>query len=448
MSNTREKLDRLRKVGVASRGNDREKVISDLRARIDRVMARGGLEEKRSEPDHYLGPGIEALVPGQFMRGRCSEIFVASQRFDTGMLHGKNRLEEIYRSSFEIFGEIGKDPELSDMDPDRTVFVDTETTGLSGGTGTYAFMVGIGYFEQEKFVVEQFLMRDQSEEEEMLYLLRERLARFRFLVSFNGKSFDLPLLESRLFLSRLEPDVLVRPHLDLLYPARRIWKRSLDSCRLANLEKELLGLEREDDVPGELIPGIYFRYMETKDPARMERVFYHNRLDILTLVTLTALIHRMISDEPASCRNDGMEQYSLGRIHFDRGRFNEASDCFQAALKVCTYSDHEWEILKFLSLTYKKKGELSSAVQAWKDLVGMDPDRDVFPYIELAKYYEHQERDYLSAEEYARRASGVHTYLNSNVQSEIEHRIQRIRKKREEHYNEEDNGHGSGVNDT
>ncbi len=407
---------------------ERGGVISDLRSRMDRIMKSAGTQERvRQTP--YQGPGIEEIIPGSLHAGESTEFFVGRHEHETDYMHGNIRLEDIYQESLELFGEIAGDLELSDMHPDQAVFIDTETTGLSGGTGTYAFLVGIGYFEGQKFVVEQFLMRDQAEEADMLSLLRERLGRFRYLVSFNGKSFDLPLLEARFILSRLQTDPLYLPHLDLLYPSRRIWKRSLESCKLSNLERELLGLERVDDVPGELIPGIYFQYLETKDPTRMERVLYHNRLDILSLVTLTSLVHRLITDPASANRKDGMEQYSLGRIHFEWGRFDEALACLLSALEECTSSEREWEVLKYLSMTYKKMSEVALAVQTWKEMIGIDSRRGIYPFIELAKYYEHTAQDYKEAEAYARQAFELNQYMRSVEPGEIEHRIDRLQKK-------------------
>ncbi|MEK6777348.1 MAG: ribonuclease H-like domain-containing protein [bacterium] len=429
MSDSRERMNRIKSAAPPSRRDLREDLISGLRTQIDRIMNKPVPERKGGEGP-WQGSAIEAIIPGHLHTVESSEIFVARQGYDAVKQHGNIRLEDIYHISLDMFAELGVHPDLHGVHPDETVFVDTETTGLSGGTGTYAFMVGIGFFEQGEFVVEQFLMLDQAEEREMLTLLRERLSRFKYLVSFNGKSFDLPLLEARFILSRLSPDVLALPHLDLLYPARRIWKRSLDSCRLSNLERELLGLERVDDVPGELIPEIYFQYLQTRDPTRLERVFYHNRLDILTLVTLTILVHRMITDHTASCRRDGMEHYSLGRIHLDGGRFDEAAACFVSALEACAYSEREWEILKYLSLTYKRSGRDALALKAWRDMVAIDPRRETFPLIELAKHYEHNDKDYDLAAEYASKALGIFS-ISPEETGEIEHRLRRLQKKRE-----------------
>jgi uncharacterized protein YprB with RNaseH-like and TPR domain len=427
MSDLRTRLERLKKSSLPpQQQSGQSDIIADLRARIDRVM-----EKKRPEPTEAVaGPDIHELLPGQIHARTSCEVFVARENYDTAYIHGNMRLEEIFNKSLDVIGALTTDAELAQLDPHGALFIDTETTGLSGGTGTYAFMVGIGFFEQNRFVVEQYLMRDEVEEMEMLTMLGERLKKSAYLVSFNGKSFDVPLLETRFVLSRLAADGLDRPHLDLLYPARRIWKRSLASCRLSSLEEHLLGVERVGDVPGELIPGIYFDYLRTRNATRMERVFYHNKLDILSMVTLTTLVNRLISDTRASCRSDGMEQYSLGRIHLERGLWREAEEAFLAALESCPYSDLEWEILKHLSVAYKRSGETGKAVQTWKDMIGVDKDRETYPFIELAKHYEHQKRDYVKAIGYAERAAAV-SFPGQAAEAEIQHRLSRLHRKLE-----------------
>ncbi|MDX1765025.1 MAG: ribonuclease H-like domain-containing protein [bacterium] len=428
MSDLRTRLQRLKKgtpTGTQREGGD---VISSLRAEIGRVMMGKGTESPAMSD--RKGPEIDALVPGQTYARGGFDLFVAREDYDTGHLHGNNRLEEIYNVLPEVIGGVTTDEGLEQFHADGALFIDTETTGLSGGTGTYAFMVGIGFFDGGRFVVEQFLMRNQAEEAEMLALLGERLARSRFLVSFNGKSFDVPLLETRYILSRLDAELLQRPHLDLLYPARRIWKRSLQSCRLGNLETQLLGVERVGDVPGELIPGIYFDYLRTGNGSRLERVFYHNKLDILSMVTLTALVNRLLSDSKAVCRSDGLEQYSLGRIHLERGSLPEAEAAFLEALRACPYGDREWEIVKHLSITYKRGKEWEKAVKAWQDMIALDASRDIFPFIELAKYYEHQVKDYARAIDYTLQAREV-PFLSPMLEAEMDHRIVRLQRKLE-----------------
>jgi uncharacterized protein YprB with RNaseH-like and TPR domain len=171
-------------------------------------------------------------------------------------------------------------------DPERLVFLDTETTGLAGGTGTCAFLIGLGTVEGTGFAVRQFFLRDYVEEKAALEALAAALAGCEGLVTFNGKAFDVPLLETRYTLSRLPSPFSRLLHLDMLHPARKLWKLRLESCKLTHLERHVLGIEREGDVPGSDIPGIYFDYLRTGDARGLQPVFYHNALDIITLAAL------------------------------------------------------------------------------------------------------------------------------------------------------------------
>ena len=144
--------------------------------------------------------------------------------------------------------------------PTRWAFLDTETTGLAGGTGTYAFLIGVGSIDASGFRLRQFFMRDYGEEASLLYRLAEYLAQFDVLITYNGKSYDQPLLETRFRMARARHPFDRMQHLDLLFGARRLWKLRLESCRLVDLENRILGVEREGDLPGEMIPYVLLRF--------------------------------------------------------------------------------------------------------------------------------------------------------------------------------------------
>ena len=170
--------------------------------------------------------------------------------------------------------------------PEKILYLDTETTGLSGGAGTVAFLVGIGYLTPEGFLVHQYLMRDYPEERYLLENLRGLLTQFDVLCTFNGKSFDLPLLQSRLRMNRMDAACLDKPHIDLLHLARRIWKMRLGRCNLGHLEEIIFGEAREDDIPGSQVPERYFAYLKTGDFSQLTPVLDHNRQDIFSLCRL------------------------------------------------------------------------------------------------------------------------------------------------------------------
>jgi len=211
---------------------------------------------------------------------------------------------------------LARDERLASLDFGSTIFFDIETTGLGTGSGTYAFMVGFGTFEGGQFCLRQYLMRDYDEEGALLYLLSEQMRSHAWWVTFNGRSFDLPVLQTR-FICGGHPEMpLARaPHLDLLYPARRLWRKRLRSCALSSLETHVLGLTRESDVPGWLIPDLYFDYLRHGEAYPLCQVFVHNALDILSLVTLAARINTIMRDPPASTAEHPTDTYSLGVIY-------------------------------------------------------------------------------------------------------------------------------------
>ena len=201
-------------------------------------------------------------------------------------------LSEMPYDFFDVLSE-GAVPS---MHPERLAFLDTETTGLAGGTGTYAFLIGIGRVEPDGFHVRQFFMREYAEERSLLAALNKHLEGFDVLVTYNGRAYDQPLLETRYRITRHKPPFARMTHLDLLYGARRLWKLRLESCRLMQLERQILGVEREGDLPGDLIPYVYFEYLRSREARRLVPIFHHNAIDILTLACLTAIV-------PAAFRN-------------------------------------------------------------------------------------------------------------------------------------------------
>ncbi|AFC30034.1 hypothetical protein PM3016_3179 [Paenibacillus mucilaginosus 3016] len=174
------------------------------------------------------------------------------------------------------------------------LFLDTETTGLGHGAGNVPFMIGIGFYEGDSFVVEQMLIRHPGEEAAMLGYLQEKLRTRPILISYNGKSFDWPIVRNRYIMNRLRMDQEPAAHLDFLYPSRRLWKHTLPSCRLGLVEELRLGVRRDGDVPGAMAPVLYFRYLAEKDPLVLQGVFLHNELDVLSLAGLAVLFARLL----------------------------------------------------------------------------------------------------------------------------------------------------------
>jgi uncharacterized protein YprB with RNaseH-like and TPR domain len=277
-------------------------------------------------------------------------------------------------------------------DPGSVIFLDTETTGLSGGTGTVAFLVGVGRWSSSGFTVEQYLMRDYDEERAMLLGLLETLADAQVLVTFNGKAFDIPLLQSRFVLARQRWPLARAVHLDLLHPARRIWKLRLGSCSLANLERQILGIERENDIPGHLIPQVYFRYVRTRSAHGMGNILSHNRQDIETLARLTLRMGEIFSGR-ASEELTPVDLFSAGRYAHTLGERELAISWNEEALLRGLLGDHEVEAKKAKAARLKEQKKYSEAAELWSDLSQQSESFLEDVQEELAIYNEHRKGD-------------------------------------------------------
>jgi len=347
---------------------------------------------------HPRGPvfPIEQLVRGEVVSTPEGETFRTEEVFPPHFQYGEMTLTEIHDLPTYPAHLLLKDERLKELDFRKALFLDTETTGLSGGTGTFAFMIGLGFFRGEGFVIQQLFMRDYSEERAALSLLQEMLTSYQFLVTFNGRHYDIPLLETRMILSRKRSKLREMPNFDLLYPSRKIWKGAYENCRLVTLESRLLGMEREDDIPSEWIPSLYFDYLQTGDARRIRRVFYHNRMDILTMVALAGRIHLIYHDPQAARPRRGVEHFSLGRLFWDHGERQKALPCFEMALKRCD-DELAWDVMKWFSMALKRTGEQERAKSLWEAMMSWPYRKDSHPYIELAKYYEHRLKEFEKA---------------------------------------------------
>ena len=318
----------------------------------------------------------------------------------------------------------------------QAAFVDVETTGLAGGTGTHAFLIGVGTFEGRLFRLRQFFLADLPGEAAMLDATSQILSNSSFIVSFNGRRFDLPLLETRFTMNRLViPDTSTR-HLDLLYPARRLFRRRLPSCRLASLEQGPLRVQRKNDLPGSAIPDVYFEYLRAGRSSALSTVFRHNALDILSLVTLLACLGRLVGDEAPAGPEDCL---ALARWDESEGRTQEATALFESALAASTREDSRSLAFRHLVRLYRRRGK-------WTDLgrvlwlhaqEGGTPADRLHALIELAKLEEHRHRNYAAAETLTRQALATAEVIGlasrwsvtSRWREALEHRLLRLRRR-------------------
>jgi tetratricopeptide (TPR) repeat protein len=313
------------------------------------------------------------------------------------------------------------------------VFFDLETTGLSGGAGTVAFLAGCGTFDAGAFRTRQFFLQGFAAERALLHAVAEVLGDAAFLVTYNGRTFDMPVMEMRWLFHRMMPLDAV-PHVDMLPPARRLWREAVDgpdrSCRLVALEEALLGFIRVDDVPGWEIPYRYFEYVRKGDPAPLEPVLRHNRLDLVSLALLTARAQRLVREGHTAGR-DARECVALGRLYTRAGRVAQARASFEAAADhaIGDRSSRE-DGLRELALLCRRQRQYADAARAWNRLLSLGHGRSPRgreAVAALAVHHEHRDRDLESARRYALRA--LQSEADPTKREAVRHRLARIERK-------------------
>ncbi len=287
-------------------------------------------------------------------------------------------------------------------DPEQWLFLDTETTGLAGGSGTYAFLVGVAWWEDGGLEIEQFFLREYSEERSMLFALRERIAEHPVLVTFNGKSFDWPLLETRYRMCRRIAVPTFRAHLDFLHPARNLWRLRLGSVRLSALEQHVLGWDRGLDLLSGLIPQIYFDFLRGGPPERLVPVLNHNQMDLRGLAALSSRILSLLGDAE-NLGQDGLELFGVSRICEKRGQHTRARKLYEKSIASRLPTETDRAARRSLARLAKREGDFELACELWKDALG-NSRHGYEAYEHLAIYYEHKGRDPEQAQQIVRQA--------------------------------------------
>lgn len=390
---------------------DLQEQLANLRRRIARI------DQKFANPSPAPAPGpapeaeeppefIEEPLAGEEIETGRGKHFESTRMWERHRRHGSMDVSDLAELPATLLDAIS-DGAIADSPPGRWAFLDTETTGLAGGSGTYAFLVGVGRITPEGFRLRQFFMRDYGEEPSLLQALSDHLAEFDVLVTYNGRSFDQPLLETRYRMQRLRPPFERMAHLDLLYGARRLWKLRFDSCRLVELENQILGVERVGDIPGDMIPYVYFEYLRTRRTHRLVPVFYHNALDILTLACLTAIVPHAFRDPETAPLTHGAEMVGLGRWLRRAEQPEQAMALFRRGIEKGLKDDLRFRTLWDVALMEKKLGREAESLATFRELAGSANAYQVPALEELAKHHEHRERNYQQALEATRAALGL-----------------------------------------
>jgi uncharacterized protein YprB with RNaseH-like and TPR domain len=313
---------------------------------------------------------------------------------------------------------------------DEFAFLDIETSGLGGGTGTFAFMVGVGRFDGDGFQLLQFFMCDPLDEPAMLVDIEEFLAPCKTLVTFNGKSFDIPHLKSRFTLQGWQSPFDSFSHIDLLHLSRRLWRDRLTSCTLSNLEVNIIeALRSEEEVPGWMIPQMYFDYLRSRDARPLKRVFYHNEMDILSMVALLNHITYLVESPLTQKLEHNLDQVAIARLFEDLGYQEEAVQLYSNSLNRDLPDKYFHDTVMRLSLLHKRRDQLELAIHLWE--IAADKEQ-IYAHIELAKAYEHILRDFTKAIFWTESAIDIITasdyprFERAQWKSDLEHRLSRL----------------------
>ena len=335
---------------------------------------------------------IEQVIAGQTEDTPHGPIFVAQQDHPADTAHGCASLRT--NAPLDTIAQWAQASTDVFADPSRFGFLDAETTGLARGTGTYGFMLGAARYDGDTFQVRQFFMRDPTEEPAQLAALQRYLSSCTALVTFNGKTFDLPLLRTRYIVNGLDFPFADLPHLDLLSLARRLWRSRLPSRSLGTLEREILHLPRTDeDVPGWMIPELYFDYLDDRDARPLAGVFYHNAIDVLSMAALLHHAAALLSD-PLGCEVPAPDRADMGRWYEELGQVDLATQLYERALAGDLLAPVRSWILRRWSHLEKQRDNLDVAKRLWHEAAA---NSEIYAHVELAKVYEHRERNYAGA---------------------------------------------------
>ncbi|MBH5317766.1 ribonuclease H-like domain-containing protein [Paenibacillus sp. GSMTC-2017] len=433
MSGLRDRMNRLR--GVS------KDVVTDPDAIANSLAVK--VEEEKIESQEAaevlhpawstFGVELQTTDEGSFL--------IRKSTFHLGHFHGTHQLGELVEAAS---GLKAFHPVAGEMNPEQILYLDLETTGLGVGAGNVPFMIGIAYQQADTFIVEQTIIRHPAEEYAMLNNLKRKLRNYTYLATYNGKTFDWPLVQNRIIMNGIRGEAWTPLHLDFLHPSRSLWRNTLASCKLSHIEEERLGISRTEDVPGSLAPQLYFQYLATGDPAPLEGVFIHNESDLLSLACLSIRFGFLLQEQIFNripYPEEAEELVRTGLWLEKMGHYHLADTLFERALQSESTLP---SALTLLATRDKKAGNWGRAVLLWQKAVkykGLKDIEDVQEaYIELAMYYEHRVKQVEVALVYAIQALDRREQLfkyerrDKKYRAEldaIQNRIARLRRKLE-----------------
>jgi uncharacterized protein YprB with RNaseH-like and TPR domain len=407
--------------------------MTDWKSLSDQLKALGvnlGKDQhfRKTRPEKYP---VEKVISGRFYEEIYGQVFCHEERYEREHQHGEKPL--CPTQPIKTLCQWAGAAHLSSADLGDFIFLDTETSGLSGGTGTYAFEVGLGRFKEDGFHLAQFFMRHPGEEPALLAGLTKFMAGMKAVVTYNGKSYDIPLLNTRYTLMGMTSPFTGIDHFDLLPLARRLWRIRLESRTLSNVENQILGVKRgEDEVPGYMIPEMYFEYLKTQDARPMGGIFYHNAIDILSLAGLFSHMAFLL-DDPHSEKVAHIEDVvALARFFESMGDIPQAQELYQKALASDMNEDLYWDTMERFSFLLKRQDDWETAISLWKLAA---KNNALYAIEELAKYYEHRAKNLETAREWTLKGLKIldeqhlPAYEHYQWKEKLEYRMNRLERK-------------------
>jgi uncharacterized protein YprB with RNaseH-like and TPR domain len=407
--------------------------MTDWHSLSEQLKALGvelGKEKKlRTKPSKRFP--IERVVEGVFREVIFGQVFCHEENYGRDHYHGLKPLWPSETIATLCQWAHAKPHTLQDLKD--FIFLDTETSGLAGGTGTYAFEVGLGRFTDQGFRLAQFFMRNPGEEPALLAGLTEFMDGMKAVVTYNGKSFDIPLLNTRYTLMGMDSPFIDVDHFDLLPLARRLWRIRLESRTLGNVENQILGVTRgEEEVPGYLIPEMYFEYLKSLDARPMAGIFYHNAFDILSLAGLFSHMAFLLNNPYSEKIQYGEDIVALARFFEFSKDFEQAQRLYEKAITSNLPKELYWDTVKRYSFLLKRQGDWSAATSLWGAAA---ENGALYAHEELAKYYEHHAKDLTLARTWTLKAKDVlerhhmPAYEYRQWQDSLDYRLARLKRK-------------------
>lgn len=386
-----------------------------------------GIKSRSKTPKHP----IENVVDGKEIITPLGSAFVIEEIYKSDPRSEDTPLE--FTASFGNISTWIGDPSVDRFSPENFTFLDTETSGLAGGTGTYAFLIGIGKFTNEGFTLSQFFMRDPFEEPAQLAAVLGALDNTKVLVTYNGKSFDVPLLNTRFITNGEPPPLISQSHIDLLHLARRLWRDRLQSRTLGSIEENILGTVRTgEDIPGWMVPSIYFDFIRSGDARPLKNVLYHNAMDIISLATLLNHISEILDDPHGGLIAEGVDLISMGKIYEGMGEVDAAAECYARGLEQDLPRHIRKQAVFRWSIMEKRRRNYDQSIQLWRNAA---EDQEIYAHEELAKVFEHKLKDYSQAIYWTELAISIlespeFSLLDRTLWiSKLEHRLHRLQRK-------------------